>query len=100
MKNRDAVDAVEPSGPSPLDKEMSDLSLTQALHDFEIANARVIDLTQRLVEATRTIADLRTEVDVVRAEMKELEQRHEAMQHSMAFRIASKIWAVRNAFGV
>lgn len=100
MKNREGADAVESSGPSPLAKEMDDLSLSQALRDFEIANARVIDLTQRLVEASKTIAELRAEIDVARAEMKDLEARHEAMQHSMAFRIASKIWAVRNAFGV
>jgi hypothetical protein len=100
MKNREEVGSVESAGPSPLDKEIGDLSLTQALRDFEIANARVIDLTQRLVEASATIAGLREELDVARADMKELKQRHEAMQHSMAFRIASKIWAVRNAFGV
>lgn len=100
MKNQEAAGPLPTGGPTPLDKEMDELSLAQALRDFEIANARVIDLTQRLVEASSVIAELRTEVDVARTEMKELEQRHEAMQHSMAFRIASKLWALRNAFRV
>lgn len=100
MKNREADGLAESIGPSPLDKELDNLSLTQALRDFEIANARVVDLTQRLVEANATITDLRAEIDVARAEMKDLEQRHEAMVHSTAFRIASKLWAVRNALRV
>ena len=36
---------------TPLEKEIGLLSLDQAFRDFEIANARVIDLTQRLIAA-------------------------------------------------
>ena len=77
--------------------ELDELSLTQALLDFEVANARVIDLTQRLVEADRVIAELRTELDEARAELTEITSVHERMQGSQAFRLASKIWALRNA---
>lgn len=76
---------------------LDELSLTQALLDFEIANARVIDLTHRLVEANRLIGELRQEVDDVRMELSEMTSLHERMQGSHAFRIASKIWALRNA---
>lgn len=77
--------------------EIDELSLTQALLDFEVANARVLDLTQRLVEANRVIEELRAEVDETRAELTELTSVHERMQGSQAFRLASKIWALRNA---
>lgn len=77
--------------------DLDELSLTQALLDFEVANARVLDLTQRLVEANRTIEELRTEVDEVRAELTDLKSIHKQMQGSQAFRLASKIWALRNA---
>ena len=85
--------------PTPLDKEFDELSLSQALRDFEIANARVIDLTQRLVESNAAAAALHLALEDQRAAFKELEARHEAMRHSMAFRLASKIWALRNAIG-
>lgn len=39
----------ESASPSDLDRA----SLVQALKDFEIANARVLDLTQRLLESER-----------------------------------------------
>lgn len=76
---------------------LDELSLTQALLDFEIANARVIDLTHRLVEANRLIEELRQEVDDAHTELSELQSVHDRMKGSQAFRIASKIWALRNA---
>ena len=44
-----------------LEREMDRLSLDQALRDFEIANARVIDLTKRLLEANAQIRSLTEE---------------------------------------
>ena len=76
---------------------MDELSLTQALVDFDIANARVIDLTQRLIEANKLTEDLRREVDEVRTQLAELTSVHERMRGSHAYRIAAKIWALRNA---
>lgn len=82
---------------TPLEKELDELSLTQALRDFEVANARVIDLTTRLLEANTKVAALTAEVESQRTSFHELEARHEAMRGSIAFRLASKIWAIRNA---
>lgn len=42
------------------------ISLAQALRDFETANARVLDLTQRLVESERRRADLSNELEHMR----------------------------------
>jgi predicted nucleic acid-binding Zn-ribbon protein len=77
--------------------QMDELSLTQALLDFEIANARVIDLTQRLIEANDTVAELQAQVDDLRSQIETLQGVHDQMKGSHAFRIASRIWAVRNA---
>jgi hypothetical protein len=78
---------------------MDGLSLHQALLDFEVANARVLDLTRRLMEAQAEIVELRAQVDTLRLQYGELQQVHEAMKSSNAFRTASRIWALRNAIG-
>ena len=44
-------------------REIDALSLRQALLDFEMANARVLDLTARLVEANARVVRLQTELD-------------------------------------
>jgi len=41
--------------------ELDQLSLEQALIDFEVANRRVIDLTQRLLKAERALRELKAE---------------------------------------
>lgn len=51
--------------PSTSDSTQSDLdrvNLVQALKDFEIANARVVDLTGRLSAAANEIAELRSDL--------------------------------------
>lgn len=53
--------------PADLDR----LSLAQALRDFEIANARVLDLTQRLIESERARRDAEVEVQQLRAQRSE-----------------------------
>ena len=45
-----------------LGAEMDRLSLTQALHDFDVANARVVDLTQRLIGTGRELAAMREQL--------------------------------------
>jgi len=81
-------------------RELNDLSLNQALLDFEVANARVIDLTQRLIEATATVNDYRIELDRLRIEHGEYVANFERMRSSKGYRLAEKIWAVRRALGV
>jgi hypothetical protein len=79
--------------------EFDHLSLQQALVDFEVANARVLDLTRRLMESQAEVSELRVELDRLRTEHAEFVRTHEAMKSSQAFRMAAKIWALRNAVG-
>lgn len=81
-----------------LEHELDRLSLSQALRDFEVANARVVDLTQRLVGASKELVAVRQELEMLRREHEELRSTHEQMRRSRAFRLASRIWAIRNAF--
>jgi hypothetical protein len=56
-----------PFDPSTLDG----ISLTQALKDFETANARVLDLTQRLLESERQRKSLANELEHLRLQLAE-----------------------------
>ena len=89
----------EPTEEASLKEEIDRLSLEQALRDFEVANTRVVDLTQRLISSNERVISIQREFDALRVEMAELRATHEAMQGSAAFRLASKIWAIRNAIG-
>lgn len=42
------------------------LSLEQSLRDFEVANARVVDLTRRLLEANEQIRILEVKIEALR----------------------------------
>jgi hypothetical protein len=78
-----------------LARELDRLSLTQALLDFEVANARVTDLTQRLIEAANEIAALRDELDRRTAQLADLDRAHRQMAESTTWKIAKGIEAVR-----
>ena len=86
-----------PEAEPTLQQQMDGLSLEQALLDFEVANARVLELTRRLVDSTSTISDLSTRLQELQIEYARLRVEHEQMRSSHAFRIAERIWALRNA---
>ena len=91
------------------------LSLSQALLDVEIANARVLDLTARLVESNQRADSLRADVESVRnsatgvrvqadadvaamrAEMAVHQAYLDEQRSSTAYRWAAKVWNLRNA---
>ncbi len=77
-------------------REMDRLSLMQAQHDFEVANARVVDLTQRLIGTGRELAVMRQQLTSLQREHEDLRLAHEEMQRSRAYRLAKKVWALRN----
>jgi hypothetical protein len=62
-------------------ERVDSLSLEQALIDFEVANARVLDLTHRLTELNRELLDLRSEHERLRI----------AHNRSLARRAAPKV---------
>lgn len=47
-------------------QELDRMNLEQALRDFEVANARVLDLTQRLIESEQRRREVETELEAVR----------------------------------
>ncbi len=55
------------SSRNELVRRLDALSLRQALIDFELANARVLDLTARLVEATNASVRRQAELDALHA---------------------------------
>ncbi len=83
-----------------LEEELDRLSLTQALVDAEMATARVVDLTERLVDARDQIVALRTELEHLRSDYTQYRAEQERMKSSAAFRLANRIWTVRNALGL
>ena len=82
------------------EEQLDRIVLNQALVDAEIATARVIDLTERLVDARRQLMELHGELDRLRMEHAQYKAQQEQMQSSAAYRLASRIWAVRNALGL
>ena len=83
-----------------LEEELDRLSLTQALVDAEMATARVIDLTERLVDAGDQIVALQSELERLRTEYAQYRMEEEQMRSSAAFRLANRIWTLRNALGI
>lgn len=84
-------------GSNPQDKEsrsntadLDRVNLTQALRDFEIANARVLDLTQRLIESERRRKDVENELEHLRLKLTAAEQ-----QPPLSYRAAR--WAFHRA---
>ena len=79
-----------------LEREMDRLSLEKAVKDFEIANVRVVDLTQRLITANERIVELQRNTDALQTAHTELLNRHAAMTESTAYGLAHKMWTLRN----
>ena len=77
---------------------MDALSLSQALLDFEMANARVLDLTARLVEANGRVLGLQSEADAarrtaddVRASLASRDAELVALRSSRSYKLAERI---------
>jgi len=84
-------------GDAVLQQELDRISLSQALIDTELATARVVDLTARLVEARQTNSSLRRELEELRIEYTQYRSEVAQMRASKAFKIAERIWSLRNA---
>ncbi len=91
LSTNSGTDVVGPE----LERELDRLSVEQALRDFEIANARTVDLTQRL-------ADLSTEVRLLRERVVSLQEalaasraENHAIRGSATFRLAELSTKIR-----
>jgi hypothetical protein len=98
-----------------LGRRLDAVNLEQALIDVEIANARVLDLTARLVESNRRVLELQVQLDEARTESRRVVAEAEAVvdsahsemaahdayleqqRSSTAYRWAAKVWNLRNA---
>jgi BMFP domain-containing protein YqiC len=79
-------------------KELDNISLEQALLDVDIATARVIDLTSRLLSARADLIKAHDESAVLRARVEQLEAELGAVQSSRSYSLARKFARVRNVF--
>lgn len=77
--------------------EMDELSLRQALVDFEVANARTRDLTQRLVALVDDNHRLERELAELREELVKERELIAQQRSSQAYKLASRIWNLINA---
>src|ERR1035438_2604154 len=102
-----AVSPAKPADESPaevpeesldggLEREMDRLSLEQAIRDFEIANARVVDLTQRLISSNERAVQLQQDLDRTQTAFVEVNSRHQEVLVSQAYRLAAMLRTVRN----
>jgi hypothetical protein len=71
-----------------LDRELDRLSVEQALRDFEIANARTIDLTQRLIDLSHEVTDLREQLVAAQEALAGAQRENTAIRASATFRLA------------
>lgn len=54
--------------------DLDRISLEQALRDFDVANARVLDLTRRLTTMSSQLSDSQTQVATLRIKIRKMEQ--------------------------
>lgn len=90
-------------GADELTRRLDRINLTQALLDFEIANARVLDLTSRVVDANKRVLKLQAQADESRAALDgahagvvELERRLAEVEGSTSYRAARKLGSLRS----
>jgi hypothetical protein len=91
----DGVDAVDEvvAGSGPRDdvaKALDEISLEQALVDVEVANARAIDLTSRLLSSRRELLAAKKEIADLREHVEELTAHIESITGSPGY-----VWATR-----
>lgn len=87
---REAAEHSDSAAAGKLDQELDRLSLAQALQDVDVANGRVIDLTQRIVKTADELKRARLELDRLRTE-------HAAMRSRRSVRLAERLGALRRA---
>ncbi len=85
-----------------LTRRLDRINLTQALLDFEIANARVLDLTSRVVDSNKRVLKLQAEADAsrvalegARADIAELARRIAEVEESTTYKAAQKLGSLR-----
>jgi hypothetical protein len=91
-----SVNGERASGDAQLERELDRLSLEQAVRDFEIANSRVVDLTQRLISANQQIVELQRLNDISETALIEVQTRYAEVSTSRAYQLAQRAGAIRS----
>lgn len=78
------------------ESQLDRLSLEQSLIDFERANARVIDLTQRLLEASDEIIEVKEKLRVALDQLEAVRYENEMIKSSRPFKLLVSIRGVRD----
>jgi hypothetical protein len=82
----------------PIVSEMDAISLDQALKDFEVANARVMDLTSRLISVSKALADAEVDRAAMVASLADVTQRAATAEKELVSVQASRSYrAIRMA---
>src|SRR4051812_44424655 len=82
-----------------LTRDVDRVSLEQALRDFEIANARAIDLPQRLVDLSKEVTRLREQMVDVQMQAAAARAENDALRASATFRLVELSTKIRRKLG-
>ncbi len=88
-----------PPQSSTVSVDLDAVSLQQALRDFEHANARVLDLTHRLVAAEKRWRELVDEAEHLRLRLAALERGPLASLHALPARLTRKVLSLGRRLG-
>jgi hypothetical protein len=83
----------------PSKADIDQISLEQALVDAEIAIGRSRDLALRLVELREQLAQEREANLQLRQDLARVQDLYDEIARNRAYGMATKVWAVRRAFG-
>ena len=87
-------------GAGELAPMLSDHAWLTALLDVEVANARVADLTARLLELSAELRDARKEAHALSLENAELQEALDALRSNKAYKTAERVWQLRRGLGL
>jgi hypothetical protein len=93
-------DAAPTAARDGLQETIDALSLEQALLDADVAINRSHDLMLRLVELRAQLAEERAEKLALQAQLEESEARYVAVIGNRAYKLAHRVWSIRQAIGV
>jgi predicted nucleic acid-binding Zn-ribbon protein len=79
-----------------LERELDRLSVEQALRDFEIANARAVDLTHRLVDLSHEVTALREQLVGTESALAAARAENAAIRASATYRLGELTTKIRS----
>lgn len=90
-----SIDDLKPDPGAPrdhgADATLDRINLEQALRDFELANRRVLDLSQRVASLHRELLEARTELSLTRIQLGHASRIVDRLRQSRLFPIARAV---------